>query len=288
MTPAVIVHGGAGAVPEEEFAARLEVLSRARLAAWEAAAAGDAVAAVVAAVTVLEDSPLFNAGVGSALNREGFVEMDAAVMDGETRACGGVAAVRDVRNPVQLAREVMDSEHVLLAGEGASRFARERGIPACDPASLVTRRQLERWRRARRRGDGEKAGTVGAAVMDSRGRLAAATSTGGMVDKRPGRVGDTPLPGAGNYAEAGLGAASGTGYGEYFVRALATYRAVAALRQHQPQRALELAIAEVAALGGHGGMILVDAAGRSWWHHDTAAMCVAWRDAAGEGASCRR
>lgn len=289
MTPAVIVHGGAGAVPESEFAGRLEVLKEARRAAWEiVSSGGNAVSAAVAAVVVLEDSPFFNAGTGSALNREGFVEMDAALMDGDNRAFGGVAAVRDVKNPVVLAYEVMNSEHVLLACEGASRFARERGIPAYDPALLITERQIERWRKARQRAATEKSGTVGAAVMDADGHLAAATSTGGMVDQRLGRVGDTPLPGAGNYAEAGLGAASGTGYGEYFMRTLAAYRAVTALLQVEPQQALERAINEIAKIGGHGGMILVDSFGRTWWHHDTDAMCTAWRDAGGEGASCRR
>ena len=288
VTPAVIVHGGAGAVPESEFASRLEVLRKARNAAWEiVSGGGDAVSAAVAAVVILEDSPLFNAGTGSALNREGFVEMDAAVMDGENRAFGGVAAVRDVKNPVVLAREVMNSEHVLLACEGASRFARERGIPAYDPARLITERQTERWRQARRKALTEKSGTVGAAVMDAGDRLAAATSTGGILDQRLGRVGDTPLPGAGNYAEAGLGAASGTGYGEYFMRSLATYRAVSSLRRLQPPEALQLAVEDIARLGGHGGLILVDAAGRTYRYHDTESMCSAWRDAGGEGDACR-
>ncbi len=289
MAPAVIVHGGAGAVPQGEFADRLEVLIEARQAAWQiAAAGGDAVSAAVAAVVILEDSPLFNAGTGSALNRDGFVEMDAAVMDGESRAFGGVAAVRDVKNPVVLAREVMNSEHVLLACEGASRFARERGIPAFDPAALITARQIERWRQARRRNLGEKSGTVGAVVMDAAGRLAAATSTGGMPDQRVGRVGDTPLPGAGSYAEAGLGAASGTGYGEYFMRSLAAFRAVSALRGMEPPAALRSALGEIASLGGHGGMIMIDSAARTFWDYNTESMCTAWRDSRGEGAACQR
>jgi len=289
MEPAVIVHGGAGAVDEAEFAGRREGLRSAREAAWRVLeAGGSAVEAAVAAVVILEDNPLFNAGLGSALNRDGEVEMDASVMDGTTRAFGGVAAVRDVKNPVELALEVMRSEHDLLVCEGASRFARERGIPSHRPEELITSRQLERWRKARRSGRGEKSGTVGAVVMDAGGRLAAATSTGGMVDQRAGRVGDTPLPGAGTYAESGLGAASGTGYGEYFMRALATYRAVSALPKMPPQEALAAALGQVAGLGGHGGMILIDANGRTYWLHDTPAMCVAWRDAAGEGDSCRK
>jgi len=289
MLPAVIVHGGAGAVAEAEFADRLEGLRSAREAAWSAlAAGGTAIEAVVEAVAILEDNPLFNAGLGSALNRDGEVEMDASVMDGSTRAFGGVAAVRDVKNPVKLAFEVMESEHDLLVCEGASRFARERGIPAWRPDELVTPSQIERWRRARKSARGEKSGTVGAVAIDVSGGLAAATSTGGMVDQRVGRVGDTPLPGAGNYAESGLGAASGTGYGEYFMRALAAYRAVSALREMSAQAALVGALKEVAKLGGHGGMILVDTRGRTYWLHNTPTMCVAWRDAAGEGDSCRQ
>lgn len=289
MTPAVIVHGGAGTVPAVEFAERLKILIKARDIAWEIIhSGGNAVDAAVAAVMILEDSPLFNAGTGSALNREGFVEMDAAVMDGQNRAFGGVAAVRDVKNPILLALEIMNSVHVLLACEGASRFARERGIPAYEPAQLVTPNQVERWQRARRRGQAEKSGTVGAAIMDAKGRLAAATSTGGMVDQRLGRVGDTPLPGAGNYAEAGGGAASGTGYGEYFMRSLATYRAVSALHKLNPEDALQQAIADLASLGGHGGIIMVDSTGKTFWHHNTDSMCTAWRDYEGEGAACRR
>jgi len=281
----VVVHGGAGRVDPATWDDRVAAVVRARDAAWSRLASGaSALEAAVEAVRRLEDDPLFNAGVGAALNREGFAELDAAVMDGEERAFGAVAAVRDVRNPVELALEVLRSEHVLLAGEGASRFARERGIPACDPRELVTERQRERWRRARRGEAAERSGTVGAVVLDAAGRLAAASSTGGMVDQRVGRVGDTPLPGAGVYAEAGLGAATATGHGEYFARALASWRAVLALRERDPDEAVRHALNEVERLGGRGGLILVDARGRTAWAKTTPEMSVAWRSAEGEGA----
>ncbi len=283
MVGAVLVHGGAGRAEPGDEAPRLAGVARARDAAWAVLeAGGTALEAAVRAVEVLEDDPNFNAGTGSVLNRDGFVEMDAAVMDGEVRAFGAVAAVRDVKNPVRLALEVMRSEHVFLAGEGASRFARERGFPPHDPRALVTPRQLERWSRGRRGAGGEKCGTVGAVVYGGRG-VAAATSTGGILDQRVGRVGDTPLPGAGTYAEAGLGAVSATGHGEFFARALAAYRSVAALREHGPQEAVQLALAEVGALGGSGGLILVTADGVLAWDHTTPSMTVAWRDAAGPG-----
>lgn len=283
--PALIVHGGAGRVEPAERDDRVAGVVRARDAAWGRLAEGaSALEAVVEAVRVLEDDPQFNAGVGAALNRDGFAELDAAVMDGTTRAFGAVAAVRDVQNPVLLAVEVMNSEHVLLVAEGASRFARERGIPACDPRELVTERQLDRWSRARRHRLEDPSGTVGAVALDAQGRLAAATSTGGMLDQRVGRVGDSPLPGAGTYAEAGRGAVSATGHGEHFARALAAFRAVQALPLVTPQDAVRAALEEVTRLGGSGGLILVDAHGRLAWRHTTPTMSVAWRSTQGEGA----
>ena len=283
--PALIVHGGAGRVEASGWDDRVAGVVRARDAAWALLEQGaTALEAVVEAVRWLEDDPLFNAGTGATLNRDGFAELDAAVMDGEDLGFGAVAAVRDVKNPVLLAAEVLRSEHVLLVGEGASRFARERGIPACDPAELVTERQRRRWSLARRRALEERSGTVGAVALDAKGRLAAATSTGGTVDQRVGRVGDTPLPGAGTYAEAGRGAVSATGHGEYFARALAAYRAASALRDATPEQAVRAALETVTRLGGAGGLILVDALGRLAWHHTTPTMSVAWRTQAGEGA----
>ena len=281
----ILVHGGAGRVEPEHEEAVLEGVRRARDAGWSVLeAGGSALAAAVEAVRVLEDDPLFNAGTGSALNRQGFVEMDAAVMVGEGLRFGAVAAVRDVKNPILLAREVMDSEHILLSGEGASLFARERGIPRYPPDRLVVERALSRWQRVRRQG-GRGSGTVGAVALDAKGQLAAATSTGGIVDKRVGRVGDTPLPGAGTYAEAGLGAASATGEGEFLARALVAYRAVSGLAALAPEESARRALALARELGGEGGLILLAADGRFAALHTSPQMSHAWRGPEGEGAA---
>jgi beta-aspartyl-peptidase (threonine type) len=219
---AIAVHGGAGGWPEPERAQALGGVERAAAAGWaQLAGGGSALDAVTAAVVALEDDPLFNAGTGSVLNAAGEVEMDASVMSGEDLACGGVACLRRVRNPVLVARRVMEAtDCVLLAGPLATAFAREQGFPDHDP---VTERRRTQWesalaRGARPAGDGNSPSTVGAVALDDAGRLAAATSTGGRELKRPGRVGDSPVPGAGNYATREA-AVSATGSGEAILRA---------------------------------------------------------------------
>ncbi|HTO49579.1 MAG TPA: isoaspartyl peptidase/L-asparaginase [Burkholderiales bacterium] len=213
---AIVVHGGCGRWRPADTAAALARVRAAVAAAHTILAAGGAALdAVCAAVVVLEDDPLFNAGTGSSLNRDGDAEMDAAVMVGNGLQCGGVAAIRRVRNPVLVARRVMEAtEHVLLAGEGAVAFARAHGFRDYDP---VTRASRARFRAAA----AARGNTVGAVALDARGALAAATSTGGTALKLPGRVGDSPIPGAGNYATQ-RAAASATGRGELMMRALAT------------------------------------------------------------------
>jgi len=281
----IVVHGGAGRIDPETEEAVLAGVRRARDAGWEVLEkGGSALEAAIRAVVVLEDDPVFNAGTGSALNRQGFVEMDAAAMDGEGLRFGAVAAIRDVKNPILVAREVMNSEHILLSGEGASFFARERGIPRHPPEALITERALARWQKIRRQG-GRTSGTVGAVALDAQGRVAAATSTGGIVDKRVGRIGDTPLLGAGTYAEAGLGAASATGEGEFLARALVAYRAVAALKAHTPEEAAKEALSLARKLGGEGGLILLAADGRFAALHTSPQMSHAWRSPEGEGAA---
>ncbi len=281
----ILVHGGAGSVERKDEEMVLLGVRRSRDAGWRVLErGGSALDAVVEAVRVLEDDPHFNAGTGAALNRQGFPEFDAAVMVGDGLRFGAVGAVRDVRNPVLLAREVMDSEHILLVAEGASLFARERGIPATPPEELISERALRRWQRARRSSLG-KSGTVGAVAVDRDGQLAAATSTGGILDKRVGRVGDTPLLGAGTYAEAGLGAASATGEGEYLARALVAYRAVAALDTLPPEEAAWRALELARRLGGQGGLILLAADGRFAAVHTAPQMSYAWRGPEGEGAA---
>jgi len=185
-------------------------VERARDAGWSAIGEG-ALAAVVAAVRLMEDEPLLNAGIGACLNLDGVVELDAGVMEGAELRAGGVAGLKDVRHPIDLALEVMrDGRHVLLAGAGASRFAREHGIEMCEPAIFITRRKRQELLRG--------ADTVGAVARDSDGRLAVAVSTGGSSGKLPGRIGDSPIPGAGFYADDRFGAVCGTGQGEAFIR----------------------------------------------------------------------
>jgi len=209
---AIAVHGGCGRWDGRDTRAALRGVRAAVEAAHRVlAGGGSAVDAVCAAVVVLEDDPLFNAGTGSTLNREGDAEMDASVMVGERLRCGGVAAIRRVRNPILVARRVMEeTPHVLLAGRGATLFARSCGFRDYDP---VTRKSRLSFRSAAK----AAAGTVGAVALDGEGRLAAATSTGGTALKLPGRVGDSPVPGAGNYATR-FAAASATGRGELILR----------------------------------------------------------------------
>lgn len=250
---------------------------------------GSALDAVVAAVIVLENDPLFNAGYGSLLNSEGAVEMDACVMVAEpararrvTRIvrAGGVAAITRVRNPVLLARAVMEhSGHVLMAGAGAERFARECGIPICLPDELVTERARERWRsrieRDREEKLGDAHGTVGAAALDRNGRLAAATSTGGVPGKLAGRVGDSAIVGAGVFASAS-GAASATGHGEAIIMAQLCREAVATMGRSTPQRAARRSVLElIATQNSEAGVILVDGRGRYGYAHNAGVMEVA-------------
>jgi beta-aspartyl-peptidase (threonine type) len=275
--PVIAVHGGAhGRRPEDDRPHR-EVLCDALMAAAAALDhGGDAVDAACRAVAVLEDAPVFNAGRGSVLHRDGAVEMDAAVMQGEARRAGAVATVTRVRHPILLAREVMErTPHVLITGAGAERLAEEWGLELRDPEWFVTERQRERWLARAGPGADADTGTVGAVVLDADGRLAAATSTGGIRDQLPGRVGDSPLVGAGVYAEDGVCAVSATGDGEHLIRALAAHE-VAALVRHREmpvEQATETVLRDrVAPLGGEGGLIALDAAGNVAMPFTTAVM----------------
>ncbi|MFT3916763.1 MAG: isoaspartyl peptidase/L-asparaginase [Anaeromyxobacteraceae bacterium] len=288
--PCIAVHGGAGNLGPDDPASsgavdapRLEGARRACAAGWAVLARGGrALDAVEAAVRALEDDPTFNAGRGAVLGADGAAELDASIMDGATLACGAVALVRDVANPVSLARAVMErSPHAFLAGPGASSFAREAGIPAVENAALVTEAQRARWERARARAAGaeHRGGTVGAVARDAAGHLAAATSTGGMLMKRAGRIGDTPIVGAGTYADDRLAAVSCTGWGERVIRlALARHAAdLAAAPGATGQGAAARAIAEyVERTGGDGGLILMPPAGEPGFAHDTELMTHAW------------
>ncbi len=272
MTPlAIVVHGGAWAIPDDEWEAHQAGCRAAARAGWDVLArGGPAMDAVEAAVRILEDDPTFDAGTGSHLNTDGVVELDAGMMDGRTLDVGAVAGVQTIRNPITLARRVLESPHALLIGAGAERFAREAGIAECRPEELVIARERTIWESCRAnpalaeeffapRGD-----TVGAVALDQDGGIAAGTSTGGKKYKRPGRVGDSPLVGSGFYADSLLGGASSTGDGEAILRIVMAKRAVDALiRDRDPQVVATETIAYLARrVNGRGGLILLDRHGR--------------------------
>ena len=293
MQPSLIVHGGAGdwSAEDGEGAPIVAACSAAARRGFDILRGGGAAAeAVAAAVAFLEDDPLFNAGTGSALTVDGEVECDASLMCGDGRA-GAVAALRDVKNPIYLARMVMErTPHVLLAGPGAAAFAVECGLEPLPAGALVTARMRDKWQLALARASGASSsssgGTVGCVARDAAGRVAAATSTGGMMLKRRGRVGDSALIGAGTYADDGAGAVSGTGHGEAFMKAVAAKQAVEALRAGRtPTEAARDVLPAVRRHGGSGGLICVDAAGRLGLAFDTSRMAHAWIDSDGRAGS---
>jgi L-asparaginase / beta-aspartyl-peptidase len=286
---AIVVHGGAGGLPHDEE--RLERMRSSAAAAVEAghavlAADGSALDAVEAAVVVLEDDPEFNAGRGAALTEYGRVELDASVMDGTSRAAGAVAAVRGVRNPIRAARAVLaESRHVLLVGQPATDFAATAGLDFESETWFVT----ERERRALARLNGVVAeparGTVGAVARDAAGRLAAATSTGGVSGQRLGRVGDSPLIGAGTWADDATVAVSCTGHGESIIRSSLAHEVDALLRHRglPLEEACELAIDDLGRWGQDGGLIAVSSRGEVAAVFNSPAMTRAWRVGDGVG-----
>lgn len=274
--PAIIVHGGAGAAPDDRDELREPMRSAVRAGWTLLASGGTSLDAVEAAVRVLEDHPRFNAGHGAVLTEAGTVQLDASIMEGDRLAGGAVGAVSRVANPVTLARRVLeDGRHVLLVADGAEAFARAAGLPQCDPAALITERQRHRLR------DGAvatPAGTVGAVALDRHGTAAAATSTGGTLGKRPGRVGDSALIGSGTYADSTLGAVSCTGDGEAIIRVVLARRALEYLKEaDDPDYASQVAVDLLVEEGrGGGGLIMVDWRGRTGFAHSTPFMPVAW------------
>ena len=282
----LMIHGGCGGMRRGSLDPVLDEAGRAGLnTALDAGGAilssgGDALDAVEAAARILEDDPTFNAGRGSVMAFDGHIELDAAIMDGRTRDAGAVAGVRTTRAPISLARTVMEkSHHVLLSFEGADGFAREHGLEQVDNAWFATderRRQLAEM--LAHGGDGfdadVKYGTIGAVAVDVSGHVAAATSTGGLTAKRWGRIGDSPLIGAGTYADDRSAAVSATGSGEYFIRAAAAHEVGARIRLSGQglQEAVEAVLADVAALGGTGGLIAVAPSGEAAWGFNTPGM----------------
>jgi isoaspartyl peptidase/L-asparaginase-like protein (Ntn-hydrolase superfamily) len=298
------IHGGAGVIDRDSLTPEREAefqaaLARIAGAAWARLQAGDSALDVVeSAVRDLEDFPLFNAGHGAVLNADGVAELDASIMDGRTRAAGAVAAAKTPTNPVSLARAVMErTEHVLLVGDGADRLARELALGQSAPDYFITAERAEQQRLAARSGrvtldhdplfngpnPGDKIGTVGAVARDARGHLAAATSTGGMTNKHPGRAGDTPVIGAGTWAEDASCAVSATGHGEYFLRSALAYDVHARMVYGNADLASACsgALGRVDKLGGSGGLIAIGADGSVSLSFNSEGMYRAWVEAEG-------
>lgn len=299
---AIAIHGGAGTILREQMTETLkqEILTALTQSVQAGAAileaGGDALDATVAAVKVMEDSPHFNAGKGSVLTHDEMVEMDASVMHGAAMDAGAVAGVRHIRNPIELARDVMrDSDHVLLIGEGAEKFAFEHQHEYTEQDYFFTERRYEQLLSMKEKGlfalseskypDDKKYGTVGAAALDRHGNLAAATSTGGVTNKKYGRVGDTAIIGAGTFAENGNVAVSTTGMGEYFIRKTVAGDVAARMRylQEDVHTACEAVIqGELKTMGGEGGLIAVDAQGDVHFGMNSSGMYRASVDCHGE------
>lgn len=299
----LLIHGGAGVrradMDETRERVARGILEQALKAGHNVLVrSGSSVEAVEAAIMVLEDAPEFNAGRGSALNAEGMVEMDASIMDGSAFLAGAVAGVTEVRHPIQLARKVMTTTpHVLLIGEGAKILAREQSLRFESPDWFVTQRQKDKLEREIKKAKETSAapasiedptarmGTVGAVALDKLGNLAAGTSTGGMSNKRAGRVGDSPIIGAGTYAENGVCAVSCTGHGEYFIRGVLAHE-VAARIKHAGKKVgeatREVIHAQLQKQGGTGGMIALDPQGRPGVAFNTEGMFYAWITEKGE------
>jgi L-asparaginase / beta-aspartyl-peptidase len=269
MRPSLIVHGGAGDIPDEVVAECKAGCLRALQAGWSILSeGGHALEAIEATIVVLENDPAFDAGYGSHLNLAGQVECDAIVMDGATLRAGSVAGLHRIKNPIQLARKVLQScAHMMLISEGAEHFATQQGLPLCDPHELISPAEQEAWLRCSRDSHaaghhrGHDQGTVGAVALDTNGRLFAATSTGGTCCKLPGRVGDSPLIGCGCYADSDTGGVSSTGYGEAIMKIVMAKTAADFLRpaNSTPARAAEAAVQLLATRGkGTGGLILLD------------------------------
>lgn len=305
MPIAIVIHGGAGTILKEKLTPAFEEAYKSKLnEALDAGykilqQSGSSIDAVEAAIRVMEDSPLFNAGKGSVFNSEGKNEMDASIMEGKSRRAGAVAGVTTIKNPVTAAKAVMQqSPHVLMTGKGAEEFAAGKGIETVDAAYFFDQKRFDEWQKTKAREDSlknkergainlipGKFGTVGAVALDDKGTLAAATSTGGMTNKKFGRVGDSPIIGAGTYADNKTCAVSCTGHGEYFIR-LCIARDVAAMMEYKnypvKKAADEAIYKKLTAAGGTGGLIALDAKGNMAMPFNTSGMYRGYIDVTGK------
>ena len=298
-TPVLVMHGGAGVIkkdltPEKEKLVRADLEQALTTGYAVLRSGGSSLDAVSKAIVVLEDSPRFNAGKGAVFAHDGKNELDAAIMDGATLRAGAIAGVHRVRNPILLARAVMEkSQHVMLVGDGAEAFAREVGITLVDPSYFRTEERWQQLQEALKAESNKQTptlgraihyGTVGAVALDAQGRLAAATSTGGMTDKRWGRVGDSPIIGAGTYANAHC-AVSATGWGEYYIRATAAHDICARVEYAKTpvkDAANTVVMDVVPKLGGDGGVIALDVDGNFAMPFNTDGMYRGWVDRDGK------
>ena len=307
MKPSLIIHGGAWNIPDEAVEDCRAGIRRALEAGWKIlSAGGNATDAVESSIVILEDDPAFDAGFGAHLNTEGHVQLDAILMDGNTLKAGSVAAVECVRNPIRLARQIMEhSEHIMLVAGGAEKFAAEHGIALCAPEELIHERERVAWGRCREDSHaaehhvGHESGTVGAVALDQHGHLAAGTSTGGTCCKLPGRVGDSPLIGCGCYADAEAGGVSCTGHGEGIMKIVMAKMATDLLQSQQalaPHRensdparrgGLAQAVADACvrklAHRAHttGGLILLDREGHPAAAYNTSRLAYGYVEEAG-------
>lgn len=299
---AIAIHGGAGTILKEQMTAELEhdyrqALQKAVQVGHQIlVAGGSAVEATVAAVSVMEDSPLFNAGKGSVLTYDEMVEMDASIMSGKDIDAGAVAGIRHIKNPIQLAKDVMmKSEHVMLIGEGAEKFAFAQGHEFTEQDYFFTDRRYEQLQSMKEKGlfalseskypDDRKHGTVGAVALDTHGNLAAATSTGGVTNKKYGRVGDSSVIGAGTYARNDNVAVSTTGMGEYFLRCTVASDVGSRMRylgESVHQASESIIQGELKEMGGEGGLIALDAQGHIHFGMNSSGMYRASVDTNGE------
>jgi beta-aspartyl-peptidase (threonine type) len=300
-SPIILVHGGAWAIPEEACAAHQQGVEHAAAAGWRALERGaSSLDAVEEAVAVLEDDDTFDAGRGAFLNRDGHVQLDALIMDGATLKAGGVGCVEHLLNPVRAARVVLEkSPHIYFVAEGAERFAAEHGIALIDNRELVLPREIERWNSAAEQrylrvpaefsGNLDSHDTVGAVALDRYGNIAAATSTGGTLNKAPGRVGDSSLIGCGCYADNETAAASTTGWGEPMMKLVfAKWATDHVTADVAPAQVAPAAIHYLhRRLGGQGGIILLDREGRVGLAHNTPRMAWAWHGQEGGASGLR-
>ncbi|PCI36036.1 MAG: beta-aspartyl-peptidase [Flavobacteriaceae bacterium] len=311
MAPAnfsIVIHGGAGGIKRANFSEAQEIAYKNKLeeslnAGYDVLQKnGSSINAIQAAINVLEDSPLFNAGKGAVFNSEGNQEMDASIMNGNTLNTGAVAGVNHIKNPILAANIVLDSsKHVLLSGKGAEILAKKYGIEMVPSSYFYTEKRFKQLQKIQGKDtttldhsayliknsliDDHKYGTVGAVAIDKYGNIAAGTSTGGMTNKKYGRIGDSPIIGAGTYANNKTCGISSTGTGEYFIRTVAAHEVSSIIKytNSNPQKALhEVIFNQIAPLGGTGGMILIDAKGDVYWDFNTSGMFRAYKKSSGE------